>query len=110
MEECLDESDVSKERSHVEVDLVRRTPSSIALVRKRGRTSYGAKEIHSPLCALSRAVVDIEQTQWDLDVGYPQVCSIVEGRVGVNTVCGQVGDVESVECSALGSNLGRIVD
>lgn len=94
----------------MEVDLVRRTPRSVALVRERRRTSDGAKEIHSPLCALSRAVVDVEKTEWDLDFGNPQLVSVVEGGAGNNAVCGQVGDVEAVERSARLSDLGRVVD
>lgn len=110
MRVCLDESDVSKERSDVEVDLVRRTPGSVALVREHGRTSDGAKEVHSPLCALSRAVVNVEKTQRELDVGNPQLISIVEGCASTNTVCREVGDIEAVESSAGRSNLGRVVD
>lgn len=94
----------------MEVDLVRRTPRSVALVRECRRTSDGAKEVHSPLCALSRAVVDIEKTQWDLDVGNPHLISVIEGCASLNTVCRQVGDVEAVERSARRSNLGRVID
>lgn len=94
----------------MEVDLVRRTPGSVALVRERRRASDGAEEIHAPLCSLRRTVVDIEETQWDLDFGNPQLVSVVEGCAGSDTVCGQVGDIEAVECSAGRANLGRVVN
>lgn len=94
----------------MKVDLVRRTPRSVALVGERQRTSDGAKEVHSPLCALSRAVIDIEKTERDTYVGDPQLVGVVEGGAGINAVCGQVGDVEAVERSTGRSNLGRVVD
>lgn len=94
----------------MEVDLVRRTPGSVALVRERRRASDSAKEIHAPLCSLGRTVVDIEETQWYLDVGNPQLVSVVDGCAGSNTVCGQVGNIETVECSAGGANLGGVVN
>ena len=82
-----DESDVSKERSYMEVDLVRRAPRPVALVRERRWTSDCAEKVHSPFCSLGRANVNIEKAQWKLDVGYPQLVGVVESCASSNTVC-----------------------
>lgn len=94
----------------MEVDLSRRAPRSIALIRERRWTSDCAKEVHSPFCSLCRADINVEKTQWDLDVGDPRLVGVVESCASSNTVCSQVGDIETVERSASRPRLRRIID
>lgn len=82
-----DESDVSKERSCVEVDLVRRAPRPVALVREHCWTSDCPEKVHPPFRSLGRADVNIEKAQWNLHVGDPQLVGVVESCASSNTVC-----------------------
>lgn len=108
--EGLDESDIPKEGSYMEVDLFRRAPGSIALIRERRWTSDCAKKVHSPFCSLSCADINIEKTQWDLDVGDPQLVGVGEICGSSNTICSQVGDIETVERSTSRPRLRRIIN
>jgi hypothetical protein len=103
------ESDVSKERSHMEVDLVRRAPRPVALIREHCWTSDCAEKVHPPFCSLGRAGVDIEEAQWDLDVGDPQLVGIVESCASSDTICSYIGDIETIERSTGHPRLRRVV-
>ena len=105
-----DERDVSKVRGHVEVRLVRYAPGTIRLVRICGGTRDGAEEVHAPLGALGRAIVDVEEAEGKLDVRNPHACIVVERGAGNDAVGGQIRDVEAVEGSAGCADLGRVVD
>lgn len=105
-----DEGDMTKERSHVEVGLVRRVPSTVCLVGKSVRRGDGAEKVHAPVGALGLAGVDVEEAQRDLHVGEPECVGLVDGRVGGELVAGEIGDVEPVEGGTGCSDLGGVVD
>lgn len=104
-----DEGDMTKERSHVEVGLVRRVPSTVGLVGKSVRRGDGAEKVHAPVGALGLAGVDVEEAQRDLHVGEPECVGLVDGRVGGELVAGEIGDVEPVEGGTGCSDLGGVV-
>ena len=67
----LDEEDVAEEGRHVEAGLIGLIPCAQGLVGKRVGRRDGAEEVHPPLCARGRAVVDVEEAQGNLHVRRP---------------------------------------
>lgn len=101
---------MTKERRHMKVRLIRRTPPPILLHRERRRRRDRPEEVHAPLRALRTPGIDIKKPERDLHLRDPLVVGRVELRGGRQLVGGQVGDVEAVEGGAGGADLGRVVD
>lgn len=101
---------MTKEGSHMEVRLIRSTPSAIFLGWESGIRRNGAEEVHTPLSSLCTAVLHVEETKRNMNIGYPLLIRLVERSRGGEFVVHQVGDVEAVKGSTSCADFGRVVD
>lgn len=94
----------------MEVELIRRAPRPVALRGQRVSRRRGAEEVHAPVGAARRDVVDVEEAQRDLHLRHPGRLGRAEGRARDELVGREVGDEEGVEGGAGGAHLGGVVD
>lgn len=94
----------------MEIRLIRWIPRSQRLIRKRARAHHGAKEVHPPLRPFRLPVIDVEESERDLNVRDPGVLRLVEGGFGKKAVGVRHVPVGCVEGGARSADFGGVID
>ena len=95
---------------NVEVGRIWGTPGSKALVGICLGANNGSEKVHPPFSASCLAIVNIKQSQWNLDLTRPGLARLVQLRVPHESIINRVSNEEMIECCSGAAVLARIID
>jgi hypothetical protein len=106
----LHKLDMAEVFGNVEVGRIWGTPGSKTLVGKCFGANNGSEKVHPPFSASCRAIVNIEQPQWNVDLTGPGLARFVQLRVPLESITNRVSNEEMIECCSGATGLARIID